>query len=142
MRTLLLLVFLGGVIYFMVRRAQDYGFPWEDQVSLTSYESNKRYRAGSEQLYVHGQIQNWTRKSITAEIECKSLPEGMTLTPKSTTSIALGAEEALQFEMEIVARQNATGAECKIGTWRVGGGLEEKVVRGAQNLFNRLSHIF
>jgi hypothetical protein len=66
----------------------------------------------------------------------------MTLTPKSTTSIALPAEEAMQFEMDLRARQNATGAECKISEWHVGGGLEEKVVRGVQSLFNRLSHVF
>ena len=142
MRMFLLLVFLGAVIYFMVRRAQDYGFPWEDQVVLTSYEASKRYRAGSEQLYVHGEIRNETRKKITAEVECKSLPEGMTLTPKSTASVTLAAEEATQFEMDLRARQNATGAECKISEWHVGGGLEEKVVRGVQSLFNRLSQTF
>ncbi len=142
MKTLLWLVLLGVVVYFMVRRAQDYGYPWEEQVEITSYEASKRYRAGSEQLYVHGEVRNNTRKSVGAEIECKTLPEGMTLTPKATTSVSLDPEEVLTFEMDLRSRRNVTGAECRVRDWRAGGGVEEKVVRGVRSLYNRLRSSF
>ncbi len=142
MKTFIWLVFLGIAVYFMVRRAQDYGYPWEDQVEIASYEANKRYRAGSEQLYVHGQVRNNTRKNVGAEIECKTLPGGMTLTPKNTTSVALAPEEILSFEMDLRSRRESTGAECRVRDWHAEGGIEEKVIQGAQKLFNRIRYAF
>ncbi len=142
MKIFLSLLLLGVVVYFMYRRAQDYGYPWEEQVVLSSYESNKRYRGGAEELYVHGEVRNRTRKSLTAEIECKILPEGMTLTPKATTAVALGPEEALPFDLGLRSRRNVTGAECRVREWSAGGGLEEKAVRGVRSLFDRLRRHF
>lgn len=142
MKIFLWLLLLGIVIYFMYRRAEDYGYPWEEQVVLTNYETNKRYRAGNDQVYVHGEVRNRTRKSVTAEIECKALPEGMTLTPKSTTSVQLNSEEARPFDMGLRSRREITGAECRVRDWSAGSGLEDQAMRGARKLYQRVRSFF
>lgn len=132
------LLLLGIVVFFMVRRVQDYGYPWEDQVVLTNYDTNSRFRGGSEQFYVFGEVQNRTRKQVSAVIECKAVPGGMTLTPKATYDVQMDANETVPFDMAIRSRQNATGAECKIGDWTAGDGLEARVMHGARRMIARI----
>lgn len=138
MKTAFWVVLLGIVIFFMYMRVRDYGFPWEDQVVLSDYEANKRYRGGGEQLYVFGEVANRTRKPVTAEVECKTLPPGMTLTPKATKMLKLNPNESVAFDMELRSRRNATGAECAIRKWSAGGGLEERVMQGAQRIYQAI----
>ncbi len=142
MKTFVWLLLLGLVVYFMVRRVQDYGYPWEDQVVLVNYDTNKRFRGGSEQFYVFGEVHNRTRKRVSAVIECKSLPAGMTLTPKSTQTLHLHARETSPFDMELRTRRSATGAECRVSDWSAGDGLEATVMRGVQRLFQRVRAMF
>lgn len=142
MKTFLWLVLLGLVVFFMVRRVQDYGYPWQDQVILTNYDTNVRYRGGADQFYVFGEVHNRTRKKVSAVIECKTLPAGMTLTPKSTKTLEMDAEGTVPFDMELRSRRNATGAECKVSDWTAGDGLEARVMRGGQRLFTRIKAFF
>ena len=140
MKMFLWLTLLGIVVYFMVQRVKDYGYPWEDQVVLTNYDTNKRFRGGSEQFYVFGEVHNRTRKKVSAVIECKAVPGGMTLTPKATHAVELDAKETAPFDMGIRTRQNTTGAECKIADWSAGDGLEARVMRGVRGLFDRFRY--
>lgn len=142
MKTFFWLLLLGLVVFFMVQRVQDYGYPWEDQVELTNYDTNVRFASGSEQFYVYGEVYNRTRKKVSAVVECKSLPAGMTLTPKSTRALALDPRETAPFDMELRTRRNATGAECKIADWSAGDGLEARVMHGVQTVFSRIKALF
>ena len=142
MRTFLWLVLLGAVVYFMHRRAREYGYPWEDQVVLTHVDAGTRYRGGSEQMIVQGEVRNRTLKAVTAEITCTSLPQGMTLTPKATQSVELQPQEGRPFEIGLTSRRTATGADCEVSSWNAGGGLEEKLVRGVRRQFDRIRHAF
>ena len=136
MKPFLWLLLLGGIVYVMYSRATVYGLPWNEQVVITNYDAIERYSGG--RLYVNGEVRNRTRKPVRALIECTAVPPGMTITPKASTSVDLQAEEAFPFSMEINSRPNTTGAECKVRDWNAGGGLEEKLIRSAQQTFRRV----
>lgn len=134
MKTFLWLLLLGVIIYVGYVRSRDYGFPWDEQVEIVHYEHNRRHIQGDQRIYVHGEVRNQTRKPVQAEIECKTLPEGLTLTPKSWTTVTMQAREVVPFHLQIESRMNATGAACKVRSWSVGGGLEERVWGSAKRL--------
>lgn len=142
MKTVLWLMLLGVIVYFGYRRAHDYGLPWEDQVALVHYENSKRYRGGGEEVYVHGEVENRTRKKMVAEVECKTLPEGMTLTPKGRTSVRLEPLERMPFDVSLTTRREVTGAACKVSSWNIEDGLEAQVIRQAQHVFLRIKRLF
>ena len=142
MKTFLLLVVLGLIVYFGYRRATDYGLPWEDHIVLTSYEHALRYGSGSEEFYVHGMVKNQTRKHVEAEIECKTLPEGMTITPKSRTSVTLGPEEEAPFDMTLRSNLTVTGAKCRVLQWDTEGGAEIRAWNWVRSQWNRFVSLF
>lgn len=125
MKTFLLVLLLGGILYLLYRHAQDFGYPWEDQVTLTQYDSISRYRSGGGQVYVHGEVQNRTQRRLHVEVECVVLPAGMTLTPKGMTAVTLEAQEKAPFEVALTARREVQSTACEIGTWQVDGGMDD-----------------
>lgn len=138
MKSFVWLLILGVVIYFMYRRVQDFGFPWEDQIVVRGVETMNHHRSGGAQVHVRGEVRNMTRKRVQAEIECKSLPAGMTLSPKASMSVALQPEEVAPFDMMVKANANTTGAECKVSDWTAGNSFEERVIRSVRQLYIRV----
>lgn len=142
MKTFLWLLLLGLIIFVGYRRAHDYGLPWQEQVALVSYENSKRYRGGGEEIFVHGEIQNHTRKKVVAEVECKTLPEGMTLTPKGRTTVSMEPLERLPFDVSLRTRREVTGAACKVSKWSIEDGLEAQMIRSVRNGIARVRGLF
>lgn len=138
MKTFLLLIVLGVAAYFIYRRAEDYGLPWKAQVSLVDYESTRRHVDGREEIFVNGNAQNHTRKNVHASVECKALPEGMTLTSKSATDVSMLPGERVPFHLSLRNRTGATGAECRVRKWSVEGGLEEKMSGAVKKIYTRI----
>ena len=141
MKTFLWLIVLGIAAYFIYRRAHDYGPPWKAQVSIVDYEFNKRYVGGSEELFVNGNTQNHTRKNVRASVECKALPEGMTLTSKAATDVSMLPGERVPFHLSLKNRTGATGADCRVRKWSVEGGLEEKMGGAVKKIYTRIKSL-
>ncbi len=142
MKTFLWVLILGIVAYFLYRRAQDYGFPWESQVAIANYAYNKRYVSGSEALYVYGDVENRTRKRVQATVECTALPEGITITSKTWTDVAMQPLERVPFNLSMNSKREMTGAECRVRKWDIEGGLEDRVSTAVRRLYRRITSLF
>ena len=142
MKTFFWVIVLATVAYFLYRRAHVYGFPWESQVAIASYESNRRSMSGNEELYVFGEVENRTRKRVQATVQCKALPGGMTLASKSGTEVVVEPLERVPFDLSLAYMSGTTGAECRILEWNVEGGLEERATGAVMSLFRRIKALF
>lgn len=142
MKTCLWLLGLGLVIFLMYRRAHDYGLPWEQQVVIANYEHGRSFSGDAGTIHVTGEVRNETRKRVQAEIQCKTLPGGMTITPKASTTVDLGPLGNVPFNVSLTSRSGVTGAECKVERWRVEDALDKKLLRSARQFVTRVRHRF
>ena len=142
MKTFLLMILLGVLVFLLYRHVQDFGYPWHDQITLTQYESISRYRGSGGEVYVHGEVHNRTQKRLHVEVECVVLPAGMTLTPKGTTTVTLEAQEKAPFEVALTSRRDVQDTACEIGTWRVEGRMDEALASTLWQAVGRVKRWF
>lgn len=137
MRTLLLLLLLGVVLYLGYRRATVYGWPWEAQVVVAYAEHSTRGRQ-SRQVYVEGELTNRTGVPGEALVECKVLPGGRTLSPKATATVQVPPRASAGFRTSTSSPVRPTGVDCHVTEWTTGRGLEDRWIDRVSDFFRRL----